>query len=188
MALVDRAKNILINPRAEWQVIDAEQTSVGDLFRGYAVPLALIPAVCSLIGFAWLGVFHYSMAGLIVSAFVRYVLALVGVYVLGLVIDALAPSFGGAKNPTQAMKVAVYSSTAGWVGGIFLLVPFLGILGLLLAIYGLYLLWLGLPVLMRAPADRATTYTVVVVLVMIAIYIVIGMIAASVMTAGFLLS
>jgi hypothetical protein len=188
MALVDRAKNILLNPRSEWQVIDGEQTTIGDLFRGYAVPLALIPAVCSLIGFAWLGVFHYSMAGLVVSAFVRYVLALVGVYVLGLVIDALAPNFGGIKNPVQAMKVAVYSSTASWVGGIFLLVPILGILGLLLALYGLYLLWLGLPVLMRSPADRATGYTIVVIVVMIVIYFVVGAIAASVMTAGFFLS
>lgn len=73
----------------------------------------------------------------------------------------------------QALKVAVYSNTPAWLAGIFVLVPaldFLQILGL----YSVYLLYLGLPVLMKAPRDKAVIYTVVVVIAAIVIFAVIG--------------
>ncbi|MFW9777128.1 YIP1 family protein, partial [Brucella melitensis] len=85
-----------------------------------------------------------------------------GVYVLALVINALAPTFGGTQNQGQALKVAVYASTAAMLGGVFSLLPALAILGLVAALYSLYLLYLGLPLLMRSPAARAVPYTAVV--------------------------
>src|SRR3546814_386237 len=92
-----------------------------------------------------------------------YVLTLAAIYIVALVIDALAPTFGGQKNPIQALKVAVYSGTAGWVAGIASLLPTLAILGGLVGgLYSLYLLYLGLPRLMKAPEDKAVVYTVVV--------------------------
>ncbi|HEV8613124.1 MAG TPA: YIP1 family protein, partial [Gemmatimonadales bacterium] len=102
--------------------------------------------------------------------------------VLALIIDALAPSFGGQKNPIQALKVAVYSSTAAWLAGIFAIIPSLGVLGIL-GLYSLYLLYLGLPILMKAPQDKAIGYTLVVVIVGIVIFVVIGVVASRL--AGF---
>jgi hypothetical protein len=113
---------------------------------------------------------------------VQFVGSLAGVFILTLVIDALAPSFGGQKNQTQALKVAVYSSTAMWVAGVFNVFPSLSVLGIL-GLYSLYLLFLGLPVLMKAPQDKALGYTIVVVLGALVIYIVVGALAAQV--AGF---
>jgi Yip1-like protein len=186
MALMERAKNILLQPKQEWPVIDTEQTSVGSLYTGYIMPLAAIGPIAQLIGsmlfrsrIPFTGItYRVSFSSGITSAIVTYVLGLVGVFVLALIIDALAPTFGGQKNQLQALKVAAYSSTAAWVGGIFGLIPALTILGLLAAIYGLYLLYLGLPVLMKAPQDKAVGYTVVVILVAIVLYFVIGIIVA----------
>jgi hypothetical protein len=107
------------------------------------------------------------------------VLGLVGVYVLALIINALAPTFGGTSNLTQALKVAAYGATAAWVGGVFHLFPLLGILGLLAALYTLYLLYLGLPVLMKSPPYRSFGYTVWVVIAAIVLFVVIGTISAS---------
>jgi hypothetical protein len=107
---------------------------------------------------------------------VTYVLALAGTYVLGLIIDALAPTFNGQRSQIQALKVAVYSSTASWIAGIFQLIPGLRLLTIL-GLYSLYLLYLGLPVLMKSPRDKAGAYTAVVIVAAIVLFMVTGMLA-----------
>jgi len=102
------------------------------------------------------------------------------VFVLALIIDALAPTFGGQKNPIQALKVAAYSATAAWVAGIFGLIPALGFLGLL-GLYSLYLLFLGLPILMKAPEDKAMGYTLVVIVAAIVLGYLVSALTARLM-------
>lgn len=180
MGLVERATAILLRPREAWAAIDTEPATTGQLFTGYLMILAAIPAVCGFIGMSLIGVggmgyrFRVPFASGLVSMVLSYVLSIAGVYVLSLVINALAPTFGGTRNPLQGLKVAVYASTAAMLGGVFSLLPLLAILGLVAALYSLYLLYLGLPVLMRSPAARALPYTAVVVLAALAMGLVMG--------------
>jgi len=176
MALVDRVKNILLSPRTEWPVIDAEPATVASLYTGYIMLLALIPAICQAIGFSMIGMsvpfvgrYKTPLVSALTSAAVMYCFTLVGVFIIALVVDALAPSFGGTKNQIQALKVVAYSYTASWVAGFLSLIPPLSIIGLLFALYSLYLLYLGLPVLMKSPQDKAVGYTVVVIICSIVI-------------------
>jgi hypothetical protein len=186
---VNRVKNILFSPGAEWNTIEAEPATVQGLYVGYACILAAIGPVARLIGSQIFGfpaffvVFHPSLIGSIVSAIVSYVLSLVGVGVLALVIDALAPNFGGTKNRLAAFKVAVYSSTAAWVAGIFGLIPAVSALGII-GLYSLYLLYLGLPKLMKAPEDKALTYTAVTVVVAVVIFVVVAAIPSAIAGAS----
>lgn len=181
MNLVDRVKNILLQPKAEWEAIAAESTPTGELYTGYIMPLAAIGPAASIVGMSlvgismpFMGTFRVPLTSSIAQAVTSYVLTLVGVFVIALIIDALAPSFGGEKNQAQALKVAAYASTPSWVAGIVLILPMLGILSLLAALYGLYLLYLGLPLLMKAPPEKALGYTAVVVVVAIIVMAVIG--------------
>jgi hypothetical protein len=189
MALVDRVKNILLNPREEWRVIDAEPTSPVELYKGYVIPLAAIGPVASAIGALAFGYRGFGMSyrppviTLISSTLVTYLLTLGGVYVLALIIDALAPNFGGTQNQGQALKVSAYSSTASWVAGIFGLVPALSWLGIL-GFYSLYLLYLGLPVLMKVPEEKAMGYTAVVIIAAIVLFLVVGLVAGTFMSGG----
>ena len=183
MNLVARVKAILLSPKTEWAVIDGEPATVASLYTGYIIPLAAIPAIAGFIGMSifGFGIFGSTirvpiMTGL-TSAVVQYVGALAGVYLLGLIADALAPNFGGQKNPIQAFKVAAYASTASWVSGIFLMVPGLRMLGIL-GVYSLYLLFLGLPVLMKAPEDKAVGYTAVVIIAAVVLFVVVGSISS----------
>jgi hypothetical protein len=178
--MINRIKGILLAPRKEWPVIDAEQTTTAALYAGYIAPLAAIGAICSFIGLSIVGIslpfvgsYRIPIASGIAGAIVRYIGALVGTYILAVIIDVLAPKFGGQSNRIQALKVAAYSSTAAWIAGVFGLIPAIAILGIV-GLYSLYLLYLGLPVLMKSPADRSTGYTVVVVLVAIVIFVIIG--------------
>lgn len=178
MNLVERVKRILLSPQTEWEVIDTEQTTTTELFTGYIAPLAAIGPIAQIIGFSVFGVMGYRVpiGGALAYAIATYVLTLAGTYVLAIIIDALAPTFGGRPDRIQALKVAGYSWTAAWVAGIFVLIPALSILGIL-GLYSLYLLYLGIPRLMKSPKDRAVGYTLVVILSAIVLFVAIGAIA-----------
>jgi len=189
MRLVDRAKNILLTPKTEWAAISAETTSIKDLYLGYAVILAAIRPIASIIGFGVFGlhvpfsdvVYRWPLDTAIEYAVVAYALSLCGVFVFALIIDGLAPTFGGQKNQLQALKVSIYASTASWLAGIFGIIPALSILGLV-GLYSLYLLYVGLPVLMKSPQDKAMGYTVVTIICAIVLYFVLGIIAGTVIS------
>lgn len=182
MNLIERVKNILRQPKTEWQTISTEATSAGDLYKNYIVPLAAIGPAASIIGMSVVGIslpfmggtFRVPITSSIAQAVTSYVLTLVGVFVIALIIDALAPSFGGEKNQIQALKTATYASTPSWVAGGLMILPMLGPIVMLVALYGLYLLYLGLPILMKAPQEKAVGYTAVVVVVAIVVMMVIG--------------
>ncbi|MGV8080360.1 MAG: Yip1 family protein [Syntrophales bacterium] len=180
MELVDRVKNILLQPKQEWEVISGESTTTTDLYKNYILLLAAIGPVASVIGMSLVGVsmpiigtFRIPIATSIISAIVHYILGLVGVYILAMIIDYLAPTFSGQKNMDQALKLAAYSYTAGWLAGIFIIIPMLGILSIL-GLYSIYLLYTGIPVLMKAPQERSLGYTAVVVIVAIVLFAVIS--------------
>lgn len=175
MNLVARVQAILLSPKTEWPVIEREQGDAGYLFTNYVAILAAIPAVCGFIGALMIGGRFFS--GLFM-AIVGYILAFVGCYVVALIVDALAPSFNGQKNFSNALKLVVYSSTASWLGGIFSLIPALAIIGLICSLYSLYLLYLGIPVLMKSPDDKSLVYTIVTVVCAIVVSIIIGAIPA----------
>jgi hypothetical protein len=155
-ALINRVKNIILKPKEEWAVIDGETTTVKNLYLNYAVILAAIPAVCNFIGNVFFGygygkmVVHPSIPQALVISLLGYGFTLLSAAITALIINFLAPSFDGQKNQEQAFKVAIYSSTAAWLCGIFMLVPVLSFLGLL-GLYSLYLLYCGLPIVMKAP-------------------------------------
>lgn len=189
--LVARVKAILLQPKATWEVIDAEPATISGLYKSYAIPLAAIPAVCGLIGTLifgygslWGVTFRPNPIASIVQAIMQYGLGLAGLYVMALIIEALAPNFGGTKDRTQAFKVAVYASTASWVGGVFLLIHALAPLTVLTGLYSLYLLYLGLPRLMKVAEDKAVAYTAVVIVVALVIFIVIGAVVGSLAHIG----
>jgi hypothetical protein len=172
MDIVERVKAILLTPKSEWLVIERESGDPAFLFMNYVAILAAIPAVCGFIGMSLIGIVGIG-AGL-VSAIVHYLLAFVSAYVLGLIIDALAPTFDAQKNPANALKLAVYSMTPGWIAGTFLLIPLLGILTFIIGLYGFYLLWVGLPPLMKSPEEKSVVYTAAIVICAIIISFVIG--------------
>ena len=184
MSLVERAKSILLSPRKEWPVIEAESATVASLYTGYIMPLAAIPAVASLIGLSMIGVsvlgtsLRMPIGSVLARVLVQYVLTLVGVYIMALIVDALAPTFSGTKSQIQALKLMAYASTASWVSGIFLIIPALSVLALVGGLYSLYLLFIGLPVMMKAPQDKAVGYTVAAILCAIVVFFVVGLVTA----------
>ncbi len=181
--LIERAKAILLNPKPTWETIKGETTTVGQVYTGFLVPLAAIPAGAMLIRHVLFGGF-YSIGRALVGAILSYALTLVSVFIAGKVIDALAPTFGATKNNLNAFRVAAYSWTPALIAGILSIVPFLAPLGLLAGLYGIYLLYLGVLILMACPPQKAVVYTIVCVVAMVVLFAITGAIVAGV-TVGF---
>jgi len=186
MNLVERAKNILLTPAKEWEVIKGENLTIADIFTKYAMILAAIPAVAGFIGYSLIGVsygfgtFRVPIGSSLVWAILQYILSLAGVFVVALVMDALAPTFGCSKNLVAAVKIAAFSYTAAWVAGIFNLIPSLGILVGIASLYMLYLLYLGMKIIKDVPADKLIGYFLVTLIAVVVVYVVIGMLVGAI--------
>ncbi|CAN5823871.1 hypothetical protein BH11PSE8_BH11PSE8_30220 [soil metagenome] len=184
MNLIQRVQDILLRPKETWPVIASEGGDTASIYSNYLVYMAAIPAIAGFIGMSLIGIGGFGLniripftAGL-VQMVVSYVLTLVIVFVMALIVDALAPTFSGTKNPLAALKLIAYGSTASFVAGVFSLVPSLGVLGLIASLYSVYVIYLGLPVLMRCPPEKAGAYTAVVIVCGIVAMVILGAVAS----------
>lgn len=185
--MISRVKGIMLEPRATWREIDTEFTKSGEVWGKYIIPLATIGPIASMVGMFIFGkrvpftslTNPVPISTVISAGVATFVLALLSVFVLSRIISLLAPGFGGQRNDVQGLKVAAYSSTAAWLGGIFQILPALNLVSLIFALYSLVLLYVGLPIVMKVPKDRAMGYTAVVIIVWIVVYLIAGAIVAA---------
>ena len=184
MSIVQRAKDILLDPKGAWPRIEAEPATVQSIYVPYVVALAAISALAGFIGLSVFGVGGFGMsfripvfAGLTNMVF-GFILSLAMVFVMALVADALAPTFGGQKNQINALKLMAYGSTAGLLGGIFAIIPAASLLGLLAALYSIYLIYTGLPVLMKCAQEKTLAYTTVLVVCGIVVAVVMAWVSS----------
>jgi hypothetical protein len=179
--IVERAKNILLQPQAEWDRIAGEPADVSKIYMGYVLPLAGLSALCAFIGMSLVGVmgFRVGIVPGLIGAVIQVVMALVGVFALAFITNALAPNFGSQQDMGQAHKLAAYGSTAGFLAGVFTFLPPLAILGIV-GLYSIALLYIGLPRLMKTPEDKRVVYLVVIIVVCIVVGIVLGTVMGAV--------
>jgi hypothetical protein len=190
--IVARAKSTLLTPKTEWPIIAAEPDTVPHLYSGYILIMAAIPAVALFLSSAVIGVsvpflgsYRVGAVTALTSAAIAYVLGLVGVYVVSLIVNALAPSFNGQKNEVQALKTVAYAYTATWVASIVGIIPGLRLLATIVGVvYAIYLLRLGLPFTMKCPDDKAVGYTAVTIIVGIVIAVVLNVVAGTLIGTG----
>ncbi|MBU0672027.1 MAG: YIP1 family protein [Candidatus Margulisbacteria bacterium] len=185
MKIIERAREIIFNPRMAWQTIKEEQLDIKQLFINYAAPLALIPSVCGLVGMTIIGI-HLLDGNVIRAPFLEaffggaagYGLNLTAIFIAGWVVKLLAPVFGAKADLDSAVKVVVFSMTPVWLAGLFSLIPGMGILSIL-GLYGIYLLYLGLKEVLATPQNKAVLYTISVLLAGVFISFILSLIVVS---------
>ena len=181
-ALIGRIKRLLLTPKPEWAAIDTEPMTTASIYRNWVLILAAIGPIAGLLGSQLFGhglfgiTYRPPLGMALTTAISGYVMALLGVYVMALIFNWLAPNFGGTSNSISALKLAAFSATAAWLAGIFQLLPGLGWLGIL-GLYSFYLLYVGGPLLMRIPTEKAMSYTIVTVIASLVVFLVVGAIA-----------
>src|SRR5262249_9800256 len=155
--------NMILTPKTEWPVVEREPTTIGQLYFSYVAPLALCAAVLAFIHVSIIGI-HLPFGGTfrqpfsmgLMSLVMTLVVAFIGLLVVGFVINILAPTFDGVRDMRQAVKTAAYAFTPAWLGAVFGLLPaFSTLLQLAADCYAIYVLYLGLPVMMRGKPEKA---------------------------------
>lgn len=184
--LVDRAKNIIVQPQKEWDVIAAERPNSGQILTGYVLILVAAAALAAFIGYAFVGfnVLGYRYKGMdwgIYQALTVFLGGILSVYITSLVVDMLAPTFNSEKNFDRSFQLVAYSFTPAWIGGLLMIIPSISFIGSLFGLYGLYLMYIGIPKIKKTPADKHTSYFVVILVVTILVYIVIGYLLATIL-------
>jgi hypothetical protein len=175
MNLVQRAINIITQPRPEWRQIAGEPGDAGRLMIGYALPLALLPLIGSILGaLIFAGPLGFTFA--LIAALLSLAIGLGVLFLMGIIAGALAPGFDGRNVNNAALKLVVYSSTPVWIAGLIGgLIPFVGFLIVLVAFgYAAYLLYLGSMAVLNVPQTKAAGYTAVVIIIWFVIQVVIS--------------
>ena len=175
-----RARGVMFEPRSTFKEVETEYTKPGAIWGKYILPLAAIGPLAGAIGRLVFGQriggtsLHdtISITGAVTYFAISLALALASVFVLSKIISLLAPGFGGQKNDVQALKVAALASTPAWVAGVFNIHGRFLLVGVVISLYGLYLLYVGLPTVMKVPKDRAMGYTAVVIIAAVVIFLI----------------
>ncbi len=196
MTTINSALDLVKNPVAYITSHKDTPMSVGDIMIKWVAILAAIPFIATLIGDLWYydaflprGFAGSFVAYAFVSAILFYILSVVAVYVVGVVIRMLAPTFGSTVDEIKSLKMAAFIFTPVFLIGALDIIPPLGFLEFLGLLYGLYILYLGLPILLNTPKDRVVTYVVGVVIATFLIYyildvVIVGVVGASVFGFG----
>ena len=164
---IPRVKNILLSPRREWTAIAAEATGTDELYLRYVLPLAAIGPVAAVIGLAFGG--HAALPAL---ATFNFFLELGAVWVAALIFSKFAPKYGGKDEFAQAMKLSAYCTTPAWLGHAFNIIPIISLLSIPVAVYSIYLAYVGATPLLGVPRHKAAGFTTVTVLISVAIVLV----------------
>jgi hypothetical protein len=183
--LIERAKNLILTPAAEWDRIAGETPNTSAIITGYIIPLAAVSAICGAVGAllltGFLG-FGAGIVGILIGIVINVVVTVGCVFLIGLLINALAPTFGSTPDQGRAFQLAAYYPTPAWVAGIAAIIPVLGGLVVLVgALYAIYELYVGLPKLMKTPDDKRVPYVASIIVILLLIgavlwYVVIGMV------------
>ncbi len=184
--LVARIQAILLKPAETWDLIAVEPATIQSIFVGYVVPLAAIGPICGVLAsLLFVFVLHLGVLWAVLVGAVTYGLSLVMVYAMAFVVDALAPSFDGQKNMLNAFKLVAYAGTASYIAGVFQLLPMLGgLLALVAFVYSIYLFYLGLPKLMKNPAEKSVVYIAVVAICGLVMAAIVWSIVAGISAIG----
>jgi hypothetical protein len=171
---------VLTDPASEWAKIEHEPVEPIYLMTRYVAALAVIPVLSGFVGACLigaavpgLGIVRTPIIDGLFGAVFGYAAAFAEVLLLGAIVNLLAPLFNGQRNFASAFNLVVYAATPVWLAGVFSLLPGLHFL-MLMGFYGAYLVWTGLPRLMKSPRQTAPGYTAVVVLCAFALTLVIG--------------
>lgn len=178
--MTSRARGVLFEPRSTFKEVQSEFTKPGAIWGKYILPLAAIGPLTGAVGRLAFGqrIGGTSLTNPVSPTeaatyfAISFALALVSVFALAQIISLLAPGFGGQKNDVQALKVAALASTPAWVAGIFNIHGRFLIVGMLISLYGLYLLYVGLPAIMKVPKDRSMGYTAVVIIAAVVLFLI----------------
>lgn len=153
---------ILTHPDREWQTIREEHESTPKLFLTHVILLAIIPAAAAFYGTTQVGwqvgdgaVIRLSEGSAMQLCVMFYAAMLSGIFIIGKFIDFFAATYNVESD--NGVTLAAYTATPLFLIGAIAVYPVLWVnmmAGVIAVCWSVYLLYEGLPILMKMPAER----------------------------------
>jgi hypothetical protein len=182
--ILSRAYGLMRNPTQEWKQIDAEETSIFQVLLGYTLPLAALFALATFLGSFLLGermgdtVVRPEVGPALVSAVVWTVMLTAGIGVLGLLASMIAENFEAERQDVRGVKLVAYAFTPTLVAGLVNIVPAWGVAAVAVGLGATaYVLFRGIPIIMRAPESEAQNYTATVMVLGLVLILLLGLLS-----------
>lgn len=187
MALFQHTLGILTHPDSEWAEIRREKQTFARVFLMHVPLLALIPCIAAYIGVTQVGwsigggdtVKLTSSSAMWLSIF-SYAAMLAAVYILGEFINWMARAYGVSGSSDElhyeGTALAVYISAPVFLASAVFLYPLLWLNVLVVgaaAIYSIYLIYEGIPILMNLTKEQGFMYASSVVTVGLVILVIV---------------
>ena len=153
-----RVKNILVQPREEWKVIQEERTAYGKLINGYVAIIAAVPplsAVAARLLFGR-GIAGSSPLGQVLALNVLwYFMIIINMVITSAVITAVVTSKEPWWFSLRGLQLASFSFTPLFLAAIPAIIPRLTWFFYPSIAYSLYLLYLGIRTMTGAGQGKA---------------------------------
>lgn len=179
---------LLTHPDREWEAIRNEPESIGKLYLGHVLLLALIPALAAFYGSTQVGwqigdgqVIRLTSTSALQLSVLFYGAMLAGIYIIGRFIDFFAATYEVKDSTPRGITLAAYTATPVFLLGVIAVYPNIWInmiVGLVAVAYAVYLLYEGLPILMKIPEDRGFMFASAVLTVGLVMFV--GLLAITV--------
>ena len=174
--LLDHTLGIFTHPDSEWRDIRKQRRSKTLEFLTHVPLIALIPAVAFYYGVTQVGwslgggdPVYLTSASAMILCVMSYLAALIGVWIFGEFINWMAATYSEeAVNPHHGMAMAVYVTIPIFLAGIAGALPVLWVnvaATMLAAVYSVYLIYEGIPILMNIDKERGFLYSTSIITV-----------------------
>ena len=187
METLRRIVYLVFRPKAEWDAIAREQTSVDALLRRYILPLALLAPVATVIGMKtfdrdWDPAHGFLVpADKILAAGVTTYFATVGsILVLAAIFTLIAPMFGVVRDYLAALKVATYGAIPVMLTGATLFLPVMAIVTMVGVCHTLFLFWVGVRRVLHVPHGDAAEFVGISLVLLTFLSVLIGAAASAI--------
>ena len=155
---------IMFSPTATWEAIRDQEDSVLMTYLKFVLPISLLPAVAWYFGSAVIGwelgdrtIRLTSTSAMQIMA-LFYLAMLIGTGMLGFMVHWMSETYeADTSTPGKGVMIAAYTLTPMYLCGATGFYPMLWLdmlLGCAAAAYAVYLLYIGVPIVMRIPSER----------------------------------
>ncbi|SHK74669.1 Protein of unknown function [Marinobacter antarcticus] len=185
---------LLTHPDQQWEAIRRESESVTRLYTGHVLLLALIPALAGFFGTTQVGwqigdgqVTRLSISSALSLSVLFYAAMLAGIFILGKFIDFFAATYDAVDETPRGITMAAYTATPIFLIGVIAVYPNIWVnmlAGLVAIAYAVYLLYEGLPILMRIPEDRGFMFATAVLTVGLIMFVALLAISVVIWSMG----
>ena len=189
---IQHMMGILYHPKTEWAHIRKEHYSAMHVFLSQISILAAIPSVSLYIGTTQVG---WSITGgefikldamsAAMAAIAFYFAMWVAVGFIAYAIHWMEKTYGGNVAFEECLLLTTFTATPMFLSGLVGLYPMLWLnvfVGLAAVIYSVYLLYVGVPIIMQIPEDRAFFFSSSVLTV--GLCVLVGLLATTAVLWG----